>query len=218
MADLKPNTPPTLASGAPLGVVIGVAFGIFLFLLLPITQMISGDPSDGPTKVDMAVLPPPPAFDEINPPPPPEPEEEEVEELEKETPPMSLDMLELSMSADLSGMMGGDFVLPTIDAGQSLDDIIFEISDVDRRPEATVRIAPNIPEVIRKNKIDGRVVVEFVVRADGNVTNIRITETPHPALEGPVIRAIERWKFNPGEKDGEAVNVRVRQAIPIKIN
>ena len=65
-------------------------------------------------------------------PPPPEDdqEEEEIEEIEQNREPPTLEQLELSMNADLSGFTSSDFTVPTINIGDQLSDIIYELEDL----------------------------------------------------------------------------------------
>lgn len=70
------------------------------------------------------------------------------------------------------------------------------------------------PEDCRRDSIEGRVLVSFVVEADGAVSNVQALKSPHPALAEAGERVVEqlpRWK--PGRKNGKAV--RVKLTLPI---
>jgi protein TonB len=67
---------------------------------------------------------------------------------------------------------------------------------------------------LRRAGISGTVTLVFVVRSDGTTSNISVERSDNPAFEEPAIRAVRRWRFEPGEKDGKAVSVKVRQPIP----
>lgn len=64
------------------------------------------------------------------------------------------------------------------------------------------------PEVAAENGIQGRVFVQFVVEADGKLTNVRVIRGVDPALDKEAIRVVEgspRW--NPGKQRGKPVRV-----------
>lgn len=70
------------------------------------------------------------------------------------------------------------------------------------------------PKVARKNGVQGRVEVSFVVERDGTLSNIRVARSVDPLLDKEakrVILAMPRWK--PGKKDGK--EVRVRYKLPV---
>ncbi|WP_276134781.1 energy transducer TonB [Polluticoccus soli] len=62
------------------------------------------------------------------------------------------------------------------------------------------------PKEARKQKITGRVRVQFLVQADGTVTNVEIEESAHPILDQEALRvakqmAKSRWR--PGKINGQ---------------
>ena len=81
-------------------------------------------------------------------------------------------------------------------SGVTLPSLVYE-----RKPRYT-------PEAMRE-RVEGRVKLECVVLADGRVGDIRVMEPLHPALDEEATRALRRWRFKPGTKDGAAVPVRV---------
>lgn len=71
-------------------------------------------------------------------------------------------------------------------------------------------LAKNIvyPQKARNEGVAGRVVVQFVVHADGLPKNTRILESVHPLLDAEAIRLVSimpRWE--PAKVDGEIVKV-----------
>ena len=90
---------------------------------------------------------------------------------------------------------------------------IFDISQLDRRPEGLFQQKPNYPISMKQQGIQGTVVVEAIIDSHGNVDNPVIYSSPNPDFNDPALQAVSKWKFRPGRKDGRAVNTRVR--IPI---
>jgi periplasmic protein TonB len=70
------------------------------------------------------------------------------------------------------------------------------------------------PDVAAENGIQGRVFVQFVVEADGRLTNVRVLRGVDPALDKEAVRVIESSpKWNPGKQRGKPV--RVSYTFPI---
>jgi len=70
------------------------------------------------------------------------------------------------------------------------------------------------PEVAAENGIQGRVFVQFVVEADGRLTNVKVIRGVDPALDREAVRVIESSpKWNPGKQRGKPV--RVSYTFPI---
>ena len=64
------------------------------------------------------------------------------------------------------------------------------------------------PEEARAEGITGRVMVQFIILADGNVTNVRVIKSAHPLLDAEAVRVISSSpKWEPGFQDGKPVNV-----------
>jgi protein TonB len=71
------------------------------------------------------------------------------------------------------------------------------------------------PSEALRNRIQGTVIVKFVVRRDGNISDVQIIRSPHKFLEKEAIRvvaAMPRWI--PGKQGGNSVNVSF--ALPIE--
>ena len=217
MSDKHINQPPDLKKEFPISFISGLVFMAAVLLALPVSQLITEFATRDRTEVDVTELKPP---DLVEPPPPPdEPEEEEdIEDIEQNREPPTLEQLELSMNADLSGFASSDFTVPTIDVGGQLSEIIYELEDLTRPPRPIRQPAPTYPPELRRAGISGTVVLMFIVRSDGTTSRISVERSDNPAFEEPAIRAVRKWVFEPGEKDGKAVNTRVRIPIPFRFN
>jgi TonB family protein len=72
-------------------------------------------------------------------------------------------------------------------------------------------LASNIkyPEEASKNKVSGKVIVQFVVDKEGYVKDPNIVRSISDALDKEAIRVVNSMpKWTPGKENGEAVNVR----------
>lgn len=70
------------------------------------------------------------------------------------------------------------------------------------------------PENAQKQKIEGRVIVGFIVEKDGSISEIHSLRPVHPLLEQEAIRVVSNMpKWKPGKVKGKAV--RVSYALPV---
>ena len=203
---------PTILSRA-LPLISSVAITGGLFVTLPLMQWASDlrqDPEQAHlTSIAISVPPTPP---ELPPPAEEEPEEEELE-LETEVQKISLDQINMALNAGMGGMGAGSLATQSFQLPDNLDDMVFEIADLDEKPEPLYRIAPKYPFDLKRSGIQGRVFLLFVVNENGQVENARVTESPHPEFSKAALAAINTWKFNPGKKGGKPVKTRIR--IPL---
>lgn len=205
---LKPEFPISLGTGAILTILV--------LLALPISQLIDAIRDPGMHQVDMAELRPPPMIEE--PPPPPEEEQQDdIEDMEQQREPPTLDQIALSMSTDLSGFASSDFTIPDWNVGSQLSDMIYELADLTRQPRPISQRSPTYPPELQRARVEGTVVLRFVVGVDGTTSRITVERSDNSAFEEPAIRAVRTWRFEPGEKDGQAVAAWVRIPIPFSV-
>ena len=72
----------------------------------------------------------------------------------------------------------------------------------------------NYPKEAKNQKIEGRVIVSFIVEKDGSISDVHPLTAVHPLLDKEAIRLVNempRWK--PGTEKGKAV--RVSFALPV---
>ncbi len=80
-------------------------------------------------------------------------------------------------------------------------------------PVPVVRITPDYPRVPASRGQEGYVVVEFTIAKDGTVRDVRVVESSSSVFERSAIRAVQRWRYRPQIRDGQAYDrtgVRVR--------
>ena len=106
------------------------------------------------------------------------------------------------------------------------DSVVFEVVEV--MPEfpggqqALMQyLAKNIkyPVTAHENGKQGRVIVSFVVKKDGNISDIKVARSVDPYLDKEaerVITAMPNWK--PGKQRGQAVNVRFTVPVTFRLS
>ncbi len=71
---------------------------------------------------------------------------------------------------------------------------------------------------MKKEGIGGDVLVEFLIDPSGRVVDARIVSSSGPAFNQPTLKAIRKWTFTPGLKDGEAVWTQARIPFEFSVN
>lgn len=89
---------------------------------------------------------------------------------------------------------------------------------LDNPPRARFQAAPIYPFEEKKNGIPGEVVVEFEVDETGAVHNARVTRSSSRAFEEPTLRAVAKWRFEPGKRHGKVVGFRMTVPVIFSLN
>lgn len=77
----------------------------------------------------------------------------------------------------------------------------------------------NYPADARKNGIEGKVLLSFVVDEKGNIDNIQIIKSIHPSLDQEAIRVVKTMKgWNPGKRDGEPMRASFTLPVNFKLS
>ncbi len=82
------------------------------------------------------------------------------------------------------------------------------------RPYPILIRRPIYPMALRLTRVEGEVLVGFVVDVKGMVRDPRILSATHPGFAKSALATIGSWRFVPGRKNGRVVNTRMR--VPIK--
>jgi protein TonB len=94
---------------------------------------------------------------------------------------------------------------------------LFNIADLDRKPEAIMQTAPVFPFELKQSVPEARVRVGFIVNSSGDVIMPYIVNSTHRGFERAALEAVGKWKFKPGMRGGRKVNTRVEQPIDFKV-
>ena len=70
------------------------------------------------------------------------------------------------------------------------------------------------PEDAVKQKVEGRVMVQFVVETDGSISDVHVAKQVFPSLDAEAIRVVQVMpQWVPGRENGKVV--RVKYNLPI---
>jgi protein TonB len=77
-------------------------------------------------------------------------------------------------------------------------------------PRVILQVKPTYTNRAMLDRIEGSVMLELTVRANGIPTKIRVTRSLDPdGLDGEAVRAASQWRFEPGRLNGTPVDVVV---------
>ena len=202
-------------------ILLAIPMGLAIFIAVALMQIIATQqkPQQAVELADFTLPPPDPPFEEDEPPPEPE-DPPDPPEPEPEPPNLTLEQLDLALNPGMGGQWGGDFRLPTVDtSAQGLGTLdVFDLKDLDTKPRPTKRVSPVYPKSLQKAGISGRVILLFIVDANGKVANLKVESSTNSGFNQAAIDAVKKWIFEPGIKDNRKVKTRVRLPMPFLIN
>ena len=210
--------PPRRSGLSPFTVIGGLLAALLVFLAIPLSQKL-GDifqPKTTFLDEDQATVDPPPDFELEEPPPPPEEEEPPPPELSQESSDLdlALDLPNLSLGT------GGGIVLeiaPKFGVQEGGEDVFG--SDLDSPPKATSRFPPQYPSKLLKKRITGTVFVLALIDENGLVTSTAVEKSSgQKAMDTAALKAVRRWKFNAGVRQGRPVKSKAVVPINFKIS
>jgi TonB family protein len=113
---------------------------------------------------------------------------------------------------DPQGPVGAGSGIPgsTGDAGQEI--LLPGIHDVTEPViDETSRVLPRYPEAARRSGVEGQVILQAVIQADGSVGSVQVLRESPPRIGfGPAAaEAVLKWCYRPGTSRGRAVAVQM---------
>lgn len=72
-------------------------------------------------------------------------------------------------------------------------------------PVAIHKVNPEYPEIAKRARIEGIVVLDAIINKDGTVGNIKVLRSLNPLLDQAAIQAVKKWKYIPGKVNGKPV-------------
>jgi len=114
--------------------------------------------------------------------------------------------------ADIPAKFGDGTSGPRTSDGLNGDGFL-SATNLDRVPRARLQVAPVYPVGLRQAGVEGSATVEFEVDSTGVVVSARARQSTAREFEEAAVRAVLRWRFEPGRKDGRVVPFRM--IVPI---
>ena len=89
--------------------------------------------------------------------------------------------------------------------------------ELDKNPVPLRRPSPQYPDALRRDRVNGKVLVEIGIDERGRVGETEIVNSSDEAFSKSSLPAVRRWKFEPAERDGEKVESKARQQFDFNI-
>jgi len=96
----------------------------------------------------------------------------------------------------------------------------FKLTNYDTPPQAVKNPMPAYPEQYKSSGIQGVVVLEVEVTAEGTVRNVKVMKSllsGQNALDETAVNAVKNWVFKPALKNNKPVDAKVTVAVPFTL-
>ena len=90
---------------------------------------------------------------------------------------------------------------------------IYEPGGDVKPPKLVHYVEPAFSPSSKEAYVEGTVKISTVVTRDGVATNLRVTSGLNAEEDRTATEAVKQWKFQPGTKAGDPVNVRVNVEV-----
>src|SRR5580658_2493673 len=94
---------------------------------------------------------------------------------------------------------------------------VFRVCGGVSQPAVSFKVDPEYSEEARKAKYSGAVMLSIIVDAEGKARDIHVVKSLGMGLDEKAMEAVEKWKFKPGMKGGQAVNVRATIEVNFRL-
>jgi TonB family protein len=84
-------------------------------------------------------------------------------------------------------------------------------------PVVTKEVHPRYTREAMQARIEGTIGMDAVVREDGSVGDVTITQSLDEGLDQEAVKAMKQWQFKPGTKDEKPVAVVVSVTMSFKL-
>ena len=81
-------------------------------------------------------------------------------------------------------------------------------------PEIVQRVPPVYPEAARAERVQGIVVLDLTIEADGRVSAVQVFQGVDPRLDKAAVDAVQQWTFKPArDKKNQPVKVAYKVTV-----
>lgn len=157
--------------------------------------------------------------------PPPPPKEEKPEEqkvvkkkqvLAKPIPQQEMvDLENLTVDEDVELVYDLDDI--EFDEPEALPDAPLRVGGDVKAPKLVNRVDPQYPEIARKARIQGIVILEAIINKQGNVTDVKVLKSLNSLCDEAAMEAARQWKFEPGTQNDIPVDVVMTLTVQFQL-
>jgi protein TonB len=91
------------------------------------------------------------------------------------------------------------------------------VADIVTPPRRIRAVSPEYPTVARAAVLEGDVLVQALVGADGKVSDVRVLQAVHPLLDEAARRAVLQYEYAPGRRNGVPESATVRITVSFRL-
>jgi protein TonB len=110
----------------------------------------------------------------------------------------------------LGGVVGG--------TGPGTGDEPLRVGGDVKAPQLINRVEPGYPEAARKARMEGVVILEAIITANGNVEEVKVLKSVNPLLDAAATRAVQQWRYRPATLNGRAVRVYLTVTVTFNLH
>lgn len=85
------------------------------------------------------------------------------------------------------------------------------------QPHVIHRTEPQYTDEARAEKIEGNVILSFIVGTDGVAKDIHIVRGLGKGLDEKAVECLQNWRFQPGTRNGEPIGIRAQAEIKFQL-
>ena len=82
------------------------------------------------------------------------------------------------------------------------------------------KVQPEYPELARVARLEGNVILQAIIRADGSVGDLQVLRCNRPSMgfEDAAISAVQEWRYEPATQNGRPVEVYFTVFVEFKLH
>jgi RNA polymerase sigma factor (sigma-70 family) len=89
----------------------------------------------------------------------------------------------------------------------------YNLAQADHMPAVRYQARPVYPPALSIAGVTGEATISFVVDREGNVRDVSAVKSTHAEFGTAAVEAVQKWKFQPGQRGGILVNTRM--TVPV---
>jgi periplasmic protein TonB len=97
------------------------------------------------------------------------------------------------------------------------DEVPMRITAEVKQPQLIKKVEPPYPEVGRRSKLEGVVVLEAVITKTGSVEEVKVLRSLHPVMDQAALNAVKQWKYKPAILNGRPVKVYFTVTVTFRL-
>ncbi|OGF68096.1 MAG: hypothetical protein A2Y62_05665 [Candidatus Fischerbacteria bacterium RBG_13_37_8] len=84
-------------------------------------------------------------------------------------------------------------------------------------PVVIKRVEPEYPEIAKRARIEGMVILEAIINKDGTIGDVKVLRSLNPLLDQAAIKAVKQWKCTPGKINGKPVKAYLTLTVNFRL-